>query len=190
MKIGIDISQLAFRNTGVAIYLQNLVSKLLEADQINEYVLFFSSMRGVFPKAAMSLTKNPNVTLKTFKFPPLFFDIAWNRLHILPIEIFIGDVDIFITSDWAEPPSRRAKKITVLYDLIVLRYPEETHNRTSLALRNFRLIPNIVDTQKRRLAWVKKESLAIICISEATKKDALALLGIEKTRMKVIYPGI
>jgi len=45
MKIGIDISQTAYPATGVANYLKNLVKKLLEIDQKNEYVLFFSSLR-------------------------------------------------------------------------------------------------------------------------------------------------
>ena len=49
MKIGIDVSQLAYPNTGVANYLQNLVQNLIEIDKNNEYILFFSSMRKQFP---------------------------------------------------------------------------------------------------------------------------------------------
>jgi hypothetical protein len=37
---------------------------------------------------------------------------------------------------------------------------------------------------------VKKESAAILCISEATKKDAEKILGIEEKRLKVVYPGV
>ena len=45
MKIGIDISQLAYPETGVANYLTSLVQKLIEIDRENQYVLFFSSLR-------------------------------------------------------------------------------------------------------------------------------------------------
>jgi hypothetical protein len=45
MKIGIDVSQLAYERTGVANYLNNLVAQLLDVDKENEYILFFSSMR-------------------------------------------------------------------------------------------------------------------------------------------------
>ncbi|MDP2860286.1 MAG: hypothetical protein Q8N98_01070, partial [bacterium] len=45
MKIGIDISQLAYSGTGVATYTQNLVENLLNLDRENEYILFFSSLR-------------------------------------------------------------------------------------------------------------------------------------------------
>lgn len=175
MKIGIDISQTAYPATGVANYLKNLVKKLLEIDQKNEYVLFFSSLRKKWQMANLKC-QNQNVKLKTFRFPPTLLDILWNRLHICPIEWLIGDVDVFITSDWTEPPAKKAKKATILYDLIVYKHPAETDKK-------------IIATQKRKLKWVKRESKTVICISEATKKDAMEILGIEEKRLRVIYPG-
>lgn len=64
-----------------------------------------------------------------------------------------------------------------MYDLAVYKFPKETDRK-------------IVEVQKRKLRWVKKESDIIFCISEATKKDAMEILGIEENRLKVIYPGI
>lgn len=177
MKIGIDISQLAYPNTGVANYLQNLVEKLIELDQENEYVLFFSSLRKNFQFSIFNFQSMPqNLKVKKYKLPPFLLDVLWNKLHIFPIEWFIGDVDLFISSDWTEPPARRAKKVTILYDLIVYRYPEETAQV-------------IINTQKRKLGWAKKECDSFICISEATKKDAMQILGIDEKRLKVVYPG-
>jgi hypothetical protein len=176
MKIGIDISQLAYENTGVANYLKNLVLYLLKTDKENEYVLFFSSMRRRFQNSNLYLQTNSKVSVRQFKFPPSLLDLFWNRLHILPIENLIGDVDIFITSDWTEPPVKNAKKLTVLYDLIVYKYPQETAEK-------------IVSTQKRKLHWVKKESAKILCISKATKQDAIEILGIDSHRLEVVYPG-
>jgi hypothetical protein len=172
MKIGIDISQLAFEKTGVANYLQNLVQNLIKEDKKNDYVLFYSSMRKKLP---LSFSSN-RVKVKSFKFPPTFLDIIWNKLHIIPIENFIGDVDVFITSDWTEPPTKKAKKATILYDLIVYKYPHETDAK-------------IVEVQKRKLNWVKKESDKIICISQSTAKDAQQILGIDKGKLSVLYPG-
>lgn len=177
MKIGIDISQMAFKGSGVAEYVGILVKNLLEADKENEYILFFSSMRRDIKDQILNLkTTNKKLKIKKFKFPPIALDILWNRFHILPIENFIGDVDVFISSDWTQPPTRRAKSVTVLYDLIVYKYPKDLDKK-------------IIETQKRRLAWVKKECDRIICISDATKKDAMAILGIEEQRLKVIFPG-
>ncbi len=191
MRIGIDVSQLAFANTGVSNYLQNLLENLLLIDNKNEYILFFSSLRKKLPLSKLQfLQNNPKITIKTFKMPPTMLDLLWNKLHILPIESFIGDIDVFISSDWTEPPTKKAKKATILYDLIVYKYPEESHNQTSYNPLKLIISPNIVASQKRKLKWVKKESDRILCISEATKKDAIEILGIDEKRLEVISAGI
>lgn len=178
MKIGIDVSQLAYPNTGVANYLQNLVQNLIEMDKKNEYTLFFSSFRKEFLISNFQfLNNNPRIKIKKFKLPPTLLDILWNKLHILPIESFIGPVDIFITSDWTEPPVKKAQKVTILYDLIVYKYPKETAQK-------------IIDVQKRKLQWAIKESSMFFCISEATKKDAQEILGINEDKLAVAYPGL
>lgn len=177
MKIGIDISQLAYERTGVANYLRALVEHLVMTDKENEYVLFFSSLRKNFHISNLKFQSRNNVSIKKFKFPPALLALLWNTLHIFPIEWFIGDIDIFITSDWTEPPAKRAKKVTILYDLIVYKYPQETAEE-------------IIKTQKRKLSWVQKEAATILCISEATKHDAIDILGIEEKRLQVVYPGM
>ena len=178
MKIGIDISQMAYGSTGVARYVENLVNHLVGLDQVNEFVLFYSSLRNDIKDEILKIKDtNKNVEIKQFKFPPSVLDVLWNRLHVMPIESLIGDVDIFITSDWTEPPTKRAKKATILYDLIVYKFPDETDKK-------------IIQTQKRKLAWVKKESDVILCISESTKKDAMEILGIEESRLSVIHAGV
>lgn len=174
MRIGIDISQLAYKNTGVANYLFGLVSTLIKEDKKNEYVLFFSSLRRNLEYKGL---EGKNVTLKTFKMPSKLLNFIWNKMHILPIENFIGDIDLFITSDWTEPPSRKSKKGTIIYDLIIYKYPEETDQK-------------IISTQKRKLKWVKKESDLVFCISESTKNDVKEILNISEDKLRVIYPGI
>lgn len=181
MKIGIDISQIAYGSTGVSQWVRGLVEQLINLDKNNEYVLFFSSLRRKFLISNFkflnkSQIQNPKFQIKTFRIPPALLDLLWNKLHILPIEWLIGDVDVFITSDWTEPPAKKARKATILYDLIVYKYPNETDKK-------------IVEVQKRKLKWVKKESDIIFCISEATKKDAMEILGIGEKSLKVIYPG-
>src|SRR3989304_9804907 len=177
MKIGIDISQLAFENTGVANYLLNLVQNLIRLDRRNQYILFYSSMRKNLNSQIVNFKSNPNVSIKQFKIPPTVLNIMWNKLHIAPIEWFIGDVDVFITSDWTEPPTKKAKKATIIYDLVILKHPEETDQK-------------IVSVQKRKLNWVKKESDIAFCISKSSRNDAIDILGLDPDKVKVIYPGV
>jgi len=167
MKIGIDISQIVYEGTGVANYTKNLVESLLKIDKKNEYIFFFASLRKKPPKL-------PHV--RSFKIPPTILEFLWNRLHICPIEWFIGKVDVFFSSDWTQPPTIRAKKVTTIHDLSPWKYPETFH-------------PKIVKVHQRRVKWVKKECDAIICDSQATKKDVIEILRIPEGKLKVIYPG-
>jgi len=177
MRIGIDISQLAYENTGVANYLLNLVCELVKQDE-HEYILFFSSLRKDIKNQISKIKKaNQKVKIKEFKIPQSILRLMWNDLHIFPVENFIGEVDIFITSDWTEPPVLKARKATIIYDLIVYKSPRETDQK-------------IVSVQKIKLSWVKKESDIVFCISKSGKKDVEEILGIESSKVKVIYPGI
>ena len=175
MKIGIDISQLAFSNTGVANYLQNLVMEMVKNEK-HEYILFYSSLRRNVPEEVAKLALRKNVVVKKYKFPPTALHLLFNIVHLTPIEKFVGPVDVFITSDWTEPPVKKAKKGTILYDLIVYKYPQETAEK-------------IVKVQRKKLSHVVKESDFVLCISESTKNDAIKTLHIDEKRLKVIYPG-
>ncbi|PIR79694.1 MAG: hypothetical protein COU25_04005 [Candidatus Levybacteria bacterium CG10_big_fil_rev_8_21_14_0_10_35_13] len=198
MKIGIDVSQLAYENTGVASFLSKLVINLIENDSKNQYVLFFSSLRknfkfpfGLAQGGQISNFKsNPNVQIKKFRIPPTLLNLMWNKLHLMPIENFVGPVDVFITSDWTEPPAKKAKKATIIYDLIVYKHPEETHNQTEFNPFKLIISPNIVSSQKQKLNWVKKESDLVFTISKSSKKDIEEILGIDSSKIKVIYPAV
>lgn len=179
MKIGIDISQLAYQGTGVSRYVEKLVLKLITIDKKNEYILYGNSMRrkSVLEEYCSEvINKNKKVGKKIIPLPQTLIEIFWNKLHILPIESFIGNVDIFHTSDWVEPPSK-ALKVTTVHDFLVFKYP-------------FLFPEEIVETQKRRISWVIKESSAIIVDSHSTKKDGIELLEIPEDKMFVVYPGV
>jgi len=176
MKIGIDISQTVYQGTGVARYTHKLVKHLLAIDKKNSYVLFFSSLRRKLPVTNYQLPVT-NYKIKKFKLPLTLLDFLWNKLHICPIENFIGEVDVFLSSDWIQPPSKKAKLVTVVHDLTPWKYPKT-------------LDPKIVKVHKRRMKWVKKECDLIICDSENTKKDIIKILKIKEKKLKVVYPGM
>ena len=68
MKIGIDISQLAYERTGVANVLGRMIEQLFAIDTQNEYILFFSSLRNKAQFSDFNFGVFPNVTIKQFKF--------------------------------------------------------------------------------------------------------------------------
>jgi glycosyltransferase involved in cell wall biosynthesis len=170
MKIAIDVSQIVY-GTGVSTYTENLVRSLLKIDIDSEdgYTLFAGAFRRrgdisqAFPKA------------RVIPIPPVLADIIWNRLHVLPIEKLIGNIDVFHSSDWSEPPSN-AFKVTTVHDLGPILYPR-------LFPRD--LVRDIVRTHRRKLSWVKKETNRVIVPSESTKAD-LIQLGFDNLRIRVV----
>lgn len=176
MKIGIDISQTAYQATGVANYTQKLVTQLLRLDRKDRYVLFYSSLRRPLNRGWRKQLEGLGAQIKTYPWPLTLLDFLWNRLHLLPIEKLIGPIDVFFSSDWLQPPTEKAKKVTTIHDLSIFRSPENIDKK-------------IIRVHQRRLKWVKEEADLIICDSLATQKDVEQLLEIEKTRLKVIYPG-
>ena len=179
MRIGIDISQIVHGETGVGNYVRNLVKKLVETDTDNTYILFGSSLRRahIFTDFYGSLNCDPSrVILKTWFVPPTLLDIVWNSLHIIPVEWIIGNVDVFWSSDWTQPPLARARGVTTIHDVSFIHYPESFHK-------------TIRSVQKRRLKRAKEECDVFLCDSEATKKDVVHFLHIDQTHARVVYPG-
>lgn len=179
MRIGIDISQIVYQGTGVANYTRNLVEHLLKIDQRNQYVLFGSSLRkrGLLSNyLAKWLDKYPNVEGKLFSLPPTFWELVWNRLHLWSVERLIGPVDVFLSSDWIQPPTQKAKKVTTVHDLTPFLFPETMDAR-------------IVATHQQRMKWVTKECDLILADSRATAKDLVKLMGIPEEKIKVVYLG-
>lgn len=179
MKIGIDISQIVYEGTGVAVYTTSLVEALLRLDKENEYVLFGSSLRKkTILKQFIKSLNAKNVNKKLFFLPPKILEFLWNGIHVFPVESLIGKVDVYHSSDWLEPPTRSAKRVTTIHDFAVFKYPETFSSRGG---------HDIVKNQKRKLHFVKRYSDKIIAVSQNTKQDAIDILGISKNKISVVY---
>lgn len=159
--IGIDISSIPY-GTGVSNYTLNLVTHLLKTDHKNTYKLFFSSLRLPLPSDIKKLSRLSNVKIYHYRFPLSSLEFIWNRLHLFPIELFIGKCDVFHTSDWTQPPTIRAKTITTIHDLVPFLYPQWQH-------------PKITQTHRRKLYWAAQECRHFICVSQNTQNDFLKL---------------
>lgn len=177
MKIAIDVSQILY-GTGVSNYVKNLVTSLLAVDKKNHYFLFGGTLRNRQKlKTFFSQLSSGNFTTKTTIISPHLANLIWNQFHILPIEAMTGPVDVYLSSDWAQGPTQKAKTLTIVYDLIPWLYPETLH-------------PKIIKTHRRRMSWVKKEVNQIIAISNSTKKDLARVVGFNEEKIGVAYPGL
>lgn len=179
MRIGIDISQIVYEGTGVSTYVRNIVSALVSQNTNHEYILFGASLRKreIFNTYYAELKKNAKkLSLVIVPIPPTVLDFLWNTLHIIPIEFFLGTIDVFWSSDWTQPPLRAAIGMTTIHDLIPLKFPNETDTR-------------IINTHTRRLQRVMEECRIILCDSESSKKDILKHFRVSPNSLYTVYPG-
>lgn len=176
MNISIDISQVVYEGTGVGRFTKGLIETILQYDTKNNWTFFFSSFRGKIDNSLLKKIKKSSHRYIHLPFPPSVLSFLWNSLHIIPIETFTGPLDVFICSDWTEPPSHY-KKATIVHDFAYLRYPETVH-------------PLILETQKRRMYWVKKESTYIITPSQATQHDVSTFFSIPLNKITPLYSGV
>lgn len=176
MRIGLDISQIVYKGTGVSRFTEGLIKAVCTFDKTNEWIFFFSSLRQTLDNRIEKLIEDKDWKIIKMKIPPTALSIMWNDVHVLKIESLMGKLDWFISSDWTEPPAD-CKKATIVHDLVYLRYPETVDQL-------------ITKVQRKRLNWVNKESLLIFVDSQTTKEDLVQLLEIDTKRIIVNFPGI
>ncbi len=174
MIIGIDITSIPY-GTGVSNYTLNLVTHLLKIDKKNTYKLFFSSFRRPLPSEIKKISQLHNVKLFHYHFPISFFEFIWNRLHLFPIELFIGQCDVFHTSDWTQPPTLHAKTVTTIHDLVPLLFPQWSN-------------PKIISAHKHKLQLASQQCTHFICVSRNTQADFLKQFPhIDPQQTSVVY---
>lgn len=173
MIIGIDISSIQY-GTGVSNYTLNLVKNLIKIDKKNTYKLFFASARNSVPKEIAKLASG-RVKIKRCHLPLPLLAFVWNKLHILPIEFFIGKCHLFHCSDYTHPPTVRAKTIHTIHDLTSFLYPKWQDKK-------------IIKNHQLKMKRAIKKASHFICVSQNTQNDLLRLFPqIKKQNTSVVY---
>lgn len=165
MRIAIDVSASLYEGTGVATYYRNLIPVLKSYATDHELVTFGYSLRRL-----------GDLTLadRRFPLPPRLMDIVWNKLHRLPIERLLGEIDVLHAWDYIQPPTLKAKLVTTIHDLTPLKFPQYH-------------LPSTRSAYADGLRWVKRQAAAVIVDSQATQADLVELLQIPQDRIHVIY---
>lgn len=179
MKIGIDITTLAYQGFGVTNYTYNLVKNLLMIDKTNEYHLFYSSFQKSKNYSYLEELKNLGATVHICNIPLPVLKILWGKLNLLPVEWLIGKMDVFYFSDFLRPPLLKGTRgVTTVHDLTWKIYPQ-FHEQT------------IINAHAIKLSKTIKYQDVIIVDSRSTKNDLTKYYPeINKEKIHVLYPGI
>lgn len=181
MKLGLDVSQIVYKGTGVGRFTEGLVKAILDYDQTNKWTFFFSGFRlKLDPRIKQTINQKGHALIE-WNLPPSLLSLLWNDYHNLAKNLQINltelnSLDWFITSDWTEPPLT-CKKTTIVHDLVFMRYPETVNK-------------SIIQVQKKRFGWLQKETSLIFADSQSTKDDLISFFSFSEDKIIVNYPGV
>ncbi len=179
LHIGIDISQVAYAGTGVARFTHGLIEALLEDKSGHKYTFFFSGLNRRLDPEILKKIKQSGQSYIRWYLPPRALAWLWNERGMQSIGTPLpGQYDVWISSDWTQPPPQIAhKKVTVLHDMVYALYPDTVD-------------PLILNTQTNRLERVATECDLIISDSKSTQRDFVQKFPSFAGQLMTLYPGV
>ena len=179
MIIGVDVTMLVYAGSGVANYTFNLVKALLVIDKKNEYRLFYSSFRRPKNFYYLDVLEKLGGKVYAFRFPPSLLQVWWSKFSIIPVEWFIGKVDVYFSSDFLRPPLLKGTKgVTTVHDLTWKIFPQYHELR-------------IIKAHAIKLKKTIEHRDIVLTDSLSTKRDISKYFPeINKEKIHVVYPGI
>ncbi|MBS3819383.1 glycosyltransferase family 4 protein [bacterium] len=175
MRIGFDIRSFLKEETGVGIYLKNLLSYLSMMDWENEYYLFSTSLKDRFPLKKVPEFKK--MKFREFYFPVKAVDFAWNKLRWPEIDCFFRtNLDLTHSHTPLVLPTK-GKKVVTVHDLYFMDYPDRVDQQAGRYFTN-------------QIRSSLKRAEGIITVSKSTKRQLLEKFPVEEKKIKVIYHGL
>jgi glycosyltransferase involved in cell wall biosynthesis len=175
MRIGIDFTAAARQGAGIGRFTRDLILALLALDGDNEYRLAIAG-REPSPYLTQAIPR----TVRTIHLPLSERTLSrlWHRLRApLPIELFLGRLDLFHSPDFVLPPVLHARAVLTVHDLSFLRVPECAEPTLAWYLRG--TVPRSV----RRADLLTADS-------ECTRQDLHELMGVDLERIVVVPGGV
>lgn len=174
MRILIDYTSAIAQGAGIGRYTRSLTDALLRVDSADQFTLFSAER----PSASRPFPSAPNARAVTGPLDNRRMTILWHRLRApLPIQALAGRADVLHAPDFSLAPSVGARTVVTLHDLAFMTHPE-------CALPSLRAyLHRVVPRAARRADH-------IIAVSQRTADDLVALLGVPREKISVIYLGV
>ena len=196
MRIGIDVTDITadMQKGGIYHYIINLFSNLRDIDTENQYILFFNYFLNVHRakcNEVMRQLEGKNMQVRLSRFP--------RRVRIklrIPVNMFIGNIDVFHGPFDNVLPAVGCKKITTIHDVRYFDiYPRLQEVLPELA--NYSIDTNYFNWWKSWMEGMgKRVNLAackadhIITVSNYSRDSLINLLQVNKEKIHTIYNGV
>ena len=173
--IAIDYTPAYEQGGGIGRLVRDLVAALAHEDTKTAYRLFVSGASNTTLPAA----PNSNYQWRPTPITPKWLARIWHRAQIpLPVEVFVGNVDLYHATDFVLPPTlSTTKTIVTVHDLSFVRVPDA-------ASPNLKCYLDIVVPRS------VKRANHVIADSQATKDDLISLYDIQPDKITVLLSGI
>jgi len=175
MRIGFDLRPFLKEETGVGVYLRNLLFELAALDAENEYCLFSASWKDRF--AAVRVPPFVHKRFRDLRWPVRAVNFLWQDLGHPRLDRFFGTpLDLTHSATPLRLPTRGRTIVTVC-DLFFLEDPEKADRE---ARRKF----------LRKIGGSLRRADGIITISEFSRRGILERFGLPAEKIKRTYLGL
>ncbi len=175
MRFGYDLRPFLQEETGVGVYLRNLLGALARIDRDNEYFLFSASFKQRFPREKIPAFER--MTFRDWRLPVGAVNFFWNELGWPGLDrLFKVKLDIVHSATPLILPTR-GKKVVTVHDLYFCDHPDQANPE---ARRYF----------KKGIGLSLGRADGVIAISSATRNDLLERFKIPEEKVRLIYLGV
>ncbi|MGD0783199.1 MAG: glycosyltransferase family 1 protein [Candidatus Aminicenantales bacterium] len=175
MRIGFDLRPFLKEETGVGVYLRNLLFELAAMDAENEYFLFSASWKDRF--AERRLPPFVHKRFRDLRWPVRAVNFLWQDLGRPALDRFFGTrLDLTHSATPLRLPTRGRTIVTVC-DLFFLEDPERADRE---ARRTF----------LRKIAGALRRADGVITISDFSRRGILERFGLPAEKIKRTYLGL
>lgn len=175
MKVSIELQPCLKNKSGIGVYTYELTKRLQEYRDVEiEGNIFNFFNRNDIKNDIHGLNFKKNICTL---FPYGVYRMIWRYVPIKYNFLFKRKSDIYQFFNFVVPPNVSGKVITTIHDLTYMLYPHtmDPSNRKRLEKDMHNTIRN---------------ADYIITISESSKKDIIKYLGLDASKIEVIYPGV
>lgn len=174
-RIGIDFTAACRERAGIGRYARELIRALARVDQTNRYVLF--APRDAHAEL-LHYAWSPNFSIARAPLTERYLAALWQRARVpLPIEMFIGGVDVFYSPDFLLPPTRARRTLVTVHDLSYVRVPE-CFPQVLLNYLNRAVPPSVARAD------------LILADAASTQRDLAEVYRVPLEKIKVLYSGV
>jgi glycosyltransferase involved in cell wall biosynthesis len=173
--VGLDYTPAYEQGGGIGRYVRELTAALSRQSAEFDYHLFVAGAQ----QSQLPSSLGKHFVWKPSRLTPKWLARIWHRAHLLlPVEVFVGRIDLFHATDFVLPPTlSRTRSLLTVHDLSFVRVPLAA----SPGLKAY--LNQVVPLSVRRADHVLADSIA-------TKDDLVALYGVSPAKVTVLLSGV